>query len=1581
MIDVRLVDTPSGYGSGVAASGFELVTTIPNVSISGVSSVSAGDTTATLTLSFTGDMTVSAPLAVKVKRAAQQDQLAADLTTGNVRVFTEVAGLTAHRSGYGEVTLRWTALGDSAVSGYDLRFGAGTSPAWNAWAAVSGAAASTTSHVVRGLRDASPYSFQLRATYPRVAGGDGRRGPATAAASVEVLPAPAAPALQVTPGRNRLTASWAPVLHATSYLVEWKGPTEQYSHDRRGIVTGTTYVLQSLAADTQYTMRVRARRTAAADGPHSSEVSARTEEAPVGVCSRTAAVRDAILARIAGVTDCAQVYRTDLNRITGILRIRNASGLRAGDFAGLGGVTLLRLDGNPNLTSLPTGVFAGLSGLATLRLDGAGLSTLPTGAFDGLSGLRELRIHGNRGSPFTLDVEAERVGGYEVRARIDEAAPGPVQVTWTASGGSTATGTATIPAGARTSPPFGEAAATAVTVTLSDPVRSGVSEGTDDEVGAQTGFRLAVPDAGAAATISGSPCETERVVGRGAARPLVADCKLLLKIKDELRGTASLDWGGSTAIGSWRGVTVSGGRVTGLSITGAVSGLGTDTRLKGRIPARLAGLDGLTTLYLVGHRFSGGVPAELGRLTGLTSLTLRDNGLAGAVPAELAGLTRLTTLNLSDNDLTGGVPSALSGLTSLQGLDLSGNDLTGGIPSALSGLTSLAVLDLSGNDLSGGIPASLSGLTRLTSLLLNGNKLTGVIPEALGGLDIRALYLRGNSLTGCIPRALRSHASTINNQRLFVGGQSVALSICIAAPRSLTALAGDGRVTLRWNAPEDRPSGRDIRYRYRRSTDAGANWTDWNLLATTAAASKITRTVTGLTNNLTYTFEVRAEYLSASRPSNRATATPTIPAPLSLSATAGDRSIALAWTDPGDATLTGYEVSTDAGANWTAVAGSGPATAAHTLTGLVNGRAYLVRLRAVRGGVRGAAEGSREYALSGGGRLAPSGELGVRWDGGDGGRRRGVVERGGRAAEPGGAGPDLAGAPERPGRMGALGRDTVRAGVERSRPVAERAAGVGDGGERPVAAVGGRHGREAGAVRRGRGRDGRGCGAGLWSRRVPWVRGGDALPPLRAGAGGGPPLRPGVAARPSGGGRVRAEPRKLAPGTRTGPARARPPPRPPPALVDRHSPRRAGGRRLARRAAARRPGAARPDVHRDLEGTDPRLMVEDLGREHQLVHPGPVHEFLHPAEHGGGGSHRRAGALLVQHPPLVRGEPVLERIVRRGEGARPAPPEPQRGLPGGRPKPAGLFVGLRREHVEPGHGVGLRELSGGLERAAVRVEGGEQGGRCEVRREGVGQPQEGGELRPVEARAQDPDGDVLAAARNGLDGLFLTRLPEVALELDHVPREVVRVSVQVSAQGECRALVRARGAPEAEVDAPRIERIEGAELLRDDEGRVVRKHDPARAHPDGGGPARDVADDDGGRRARDPRNVVMLGDPVPAVPERLRAPREVEGVAHGPGGAAALGDGREVENRERGHGRGEGAGVGRPPWRRAGRSPPAAFGRAGEGASRRRRRGRPLNSPPRASERAPSRGRRARPPGCSSDRASPSRGARRTASG
>ena len=45
--------------------------------------------------------------------------------------------------------------------------------------------------------------------------------------------------------------------------------------------------------------------------------------------------------------------------------------------------------------------------------------------------------------------------------------------------------------------------------------------------------------------------------------------------------------------------------------------------------------------------------------------------------------------------------------------------------------------------------------------------------------------------------------------------------------------------------------------------------------------------------------------------------------------------------------------------------------------------------------LRVSAEGTREYVLSGGGRLAPSAELGVRWDGGDGATGAGVEVGGG----------------------------------------------------------------------------------------------------------------------------------------------------------------------------------------------------------------------------------------------------------------------------------------------------------------------------------------------------------------------------------------------------------------------------------------------------------------------------------------------------------------------------------------------------------------------------------------------------------
>ena len=82
------------FASGVSASSFQPVTTIPGLSVSAVSAVAAGDAQATLTLAFTGDFGGTQDLAVKVLAAAHRQ--AGDLTTGTAPV-TASPGVTLSR--------------------------------------------------------------------------------------------------------------------------------------------------------------------------------------------------------------------------------------------------------------------------------------------------------------------------------------------------------------------------------------------------------------------------------------------------------------------------------------------------------------------------------------------------------------------------------------------------------------------------------------------------------------------------------------------------------------------------------------------------------------------------------------------------------------------------------------------------------------------------------------------------------------------------------------------------------------------------------------------------------------------------------------------------------------------------------------------------------------------------------------------------------------------------------------------------------------------------------------------------------------------------------------------------------------------------------------------------------------------------------------------------------------------------------------------------------------------------------------------------------------------------------------------
>ncbi|MDD9815316.1 MAG: leucine-rich repeat domain-containing protein, partial [Gammaproteobacteria bacterium] len=217
------------------------------------------------------------------------------------------------------------------------------------------------------------------------------------------------------------------------------------------------------------------------------------------ICNRTMQVRDAI-ALAATRASCAAVTPTDL-----------------------GAIDDLTVADDTNLTALLSGDLAGLSGLEDLDLSGNRISALPEGLFDGVGPLTSLRLHGNQVDPLPLGIELEQLSDGRFRVQIAEATPLEVAVTWTAVGvaggtsgsvggsagaaggaagatggvtgavGAADTGTATIPAGQRTSEAFGMAMTNPELPVLSDPNFPGAGEDTEDAGGDYSGFGLRLP--------------------------------------------------------------------------------------------------------------------------------------------------------------------------------------------------------------------------------------------------------------------------------------------------------------------------------------------------------------------------------------------------------------------------------------------------------------------------------------------------------------------------------------------------------------------------------------------------------------------------------------------------------------------------------------------------------------------------------------------------------------------------------------------------------------------------------------------------------------------------------------------------------------------------------------------------------------------------------------------------------------------------------------------------------------------------------------------------------------------------------
>ena len=469
-------------------------------------------------------------------------------------------------------------------------------------------------------------------------------------------------------------------------------------------------------------------------------------------------------------------------------------------FAGLHNLLELNLGGNL-LSHLDADLLNGVSNLKKLELLSNRLSQLPVGLFDGLNftqlpGEAEpgferqgmLALHRNPGHPFMLNVYPERIG-YRVRARIDEAAPREVQVTWTATGGSSETGTAIIPAGLRLSQPFGEAGLQDVTITLSNPTLPGVSESTSDTEEQYTGFALVVPanprdrvtlpaqvsfngatvaDQSYAANATITPLTLPQASGgNGTLSYALAPLNRLPNglsfstARRAIEGRPSIATAKRTY--TWTATDPNGASAA-LSFTLSVGICGRTWQVREAIINQTTGVTdcaGITSVHL----------------GAISNLSLFYQGITTLKSDDFAGLNNLRTLNLASNQLIELPPDLFAGLTSLESLFMGGNGFTMLAPELFAGLTNLTTLSLSNNRLATLSPTLFAALTNLTGLYLGRNSLSQLPPGLFDGLNLTRDLLLSRQ-TG----ASRNFVLSIYPERV---GSQVRARIDQAAPRQI----------------------------------------------------------------------------------------------------------------------------------------------------------------------------------------------------------------------------------------------------------------------------------------------------------------------------------------------------------------------------------------------------------------------------------------------------------------------------------------------------------------------------------------------------------------------------------------------------------------------------------------------------------------------------------------------------------------------------------------------------------------------------------------------------------------------------
>ena len=167
-------------------------------------------------------------------------------------------------------------------------------------------------------------------------------------------------------------------------------------------------------------------------------------------------------------------------------------------------------------------------------------------------------------------------------------------------------------------------------------------------------------------------------------------------------------------------------------------------------------------------------------------------------------------------------------------------------------------------------------------------------------------------------------------------------------PTGLVAAAGDGGATLSWDDPGDASI---TAWEWRQKERTALVFGPWKRVGGAGADTTSVR-VGDLTNGTSYRFEVRAvNPAGASEPSESAAIIPAPPPgrPTGLAAAGSNSVVSLSWDDPGDASITGWEVryrvegGEHAADGWRDIPESGAGTDRHQVTRLPGPRAQRRR--------------------------------------------------------------------------------------------------------------------------------------------------------------------------------------------------------------------------------------------------------------------------------------------------------------------------------------------------------------------------------------------------------------------------------------------------------------------------------------------------------------------------------------------------------------------------------------------------------------------------------------------------------------